>query len=84
VTELKTVAAEAPVGAQSVDMADPFRITLSSGRPAALIVPKDITSREALSLVNAVVQVAERLRTQRPTSRISPASVLPRALRRRS
>lgn len=55
-------------------------IQLGSGRPAALVLPVDVTDRELLGLVAAVLQAGEQLHAerQRPRSRLH----LPRGRRR--
>lgn len=68
-----------------VDMVGPIQMRLSTGRPAVLFVPRDVTALETLSLINGVLQVAEQLHAARAErGPIVPASKLPRSLRRRS
>lgn len=53
-------------------------IQLGTGRPAALVLPADVTDVELLGLISAVLQAGENLRAERPRSRLH----LPRGGRR--
>lgn len=76
-------AGAAPQPGQKVDMLGPIQLTLVSGRPAILFVPKDLTLIEGYSLINGVMEVASQIHAARPKpSRIVRASCLPKTLRR--
>lgn len=47
-----------------------FGLQLTTGRPAALMVPADMTDAEWLSLINGVLQIGDQMRAARPASRL--------------
>lgn len=66
-----------PVDAAIAAAAQPAEIamvqsefTLPTGRPVAIAVPEDITDFELLSMVAVVLHLGDKLRAQRPSSRI--------------
>lgn len=54
-----------------------FNFTLATGRPIALAVPADATDAELLGVVNAVLEVGDRLRAAKPKSPIALVRSLP-------
>lgn len=74
--------AAAPTPAAGPAMSQ-FGLQLSTRRPAALMVPSDITDMEWLSLISGLLQIGDTLRAARtPASPILRAPALP-GLRRR-
>lgn len=66
---------------QQVEMTQ-AQMRLSSGRPAVLAFPVDLTVKEALSLISGILQIVDQVEANRPKpSPIALASALPRSLR---
>ena len=61
--------ADAIAATQQVTLTQ-VQFTLSTGRPAMLAVPVDLTAEEALSLINGVTNMYGQLQAKRPASRI--------------
>ena len=53
------------------------QVTLATGRPAIIAMPKDATDLEILSLVGQALMLGDKLRAMRPSSRL----VLPNGAR---